>query len=93
MSSEAATNRHSQSVPEQFFDICLDALCGLHNNFLAIFFVLGSYVVYDDDHEIANPTLQLFDLLFNSRCLLIKTISSIVLQPSQAEFNELRIFE
>jgi hypothetical protein len=45
-------------------------------------------MVQDNDHEMADPFLQLFDLLFKGQCVLMKTFSAIVFpQPSKAETN------
>ena len=69
-----------------------DTFCSLHNSRIAIFFVLERYVVHDNDHEIADLNLQLFDFLFNIRCFL-KYYLINRLQPSATEFNEPRTIE
>jgi len=87
MSSETVIDHHSEAAPEQLFDVFFNTLRSLHHSFIAIFFVFRRYMVHDSDHEIPEPNLHLFDLLFNSRCLLMRK-SFNYLSPLKAEFNE-----
>ena len=52
-------------------------------------------MMQDDDHEMADPFLQLFELLFNSQRVLTRSFSLIFLQPPKGDnkFNEPRILE
>ena len=87
------SDHNSQAAPDKFLDIFFDILHSLHNGLLATSVILGCYMVQDNDHEMADPFLQFFDLLFNSQCILMRTFSSIVLQSSKVEFNEPHILE
>ena len=61
----------SLNTPEQVFDIPLESLRGFHDNLVVPFFALGCDVVHDNDHQLAYPVLQLFDILFDGRYVLI----------------------
>jgi hypothetical protein len=54
-----------RGVPEEVFDVFLNTLHGLRYH-LTTFFMLHCYVVHNNDHYMANPALQLFDLLLDS---------------------------
>ena len=80
------------SIPEKVLNISLNTLCSLHDYLVITFFIPGCNIFDDNQHQMAYPILQLFDLLLDGRRILtIKYCESR--NFSWAESHELRIFQ